>query len=243
MSFTAMLQTCFRLREGRTHKPAESTGWLHPSRFKPILRHPLVVQLLAIGFISICAFVMLESMMVLFLASEQTFNYRGWQMGLYYAYLGAIIVAVQGGFIGRLTKRFGEWALAIVGPILVCAGMLGIAIAGFKPMLAILLIAGAVNAIGRSLQSPAFYALISHHTDPKDQGLVFGLNQGLGSIARAIGPPIASVAYGLHVSGPFIVAAILALGVAIWTMLLRPKSPDDSAPFPLPADASIAESV
>ena len=242
MSFIAMLQTFFRLKEGRVHKPTDASGWLHPSRFKPILRHNLLVQLLLIAFISMSAFVMMESMIALFLSSDQTFHFKDWQVGLYYAYIGVMIAAVQGGFIGRLTPRFGEWRLAIAGPLFVALGMAGLAIAGFYPMLLILMVSGAVNAVGRSLQTPTLYALISHNSDPREQGLVFGLNQGLGSIARVIGPIIAAVAYRIHISGPFIVSAAIALAVAFWTLSLRTRNPDETA-FPLPADASAAESV
>ncbi len=242
MSFGAMLQTYFRLPESRVHKPAASTQWLHPGRFIPIFRRPRLVQLLLIAFISMAAFVMLESMIALFLSSDQTFRFRDWQVALYYAYLGVIIAIVQGGFIGRLTKRLGEWPLAIVGPVFVGLGMGMLAVVGFKPILVILILGGAINAIGRSLQTPTLYALISHNSDPKEQGLTFGLNQGLGSIARVIGPILAAAAYRIHVSGPFILGGVIVLLAALWTLALRLKS-GESAPFPLPADASAAESV
>jgi DHA1 family tetracycline resistance protein-like MFS transporter len=242
MSFIAMLQTYFRLHESRIHKPAEAGGWLHPGKFKPIFRHTRLVQLLLIAFISMAAFVMLESMIAIFLSNDHTFRFHPWQVGLYYAYLGVIIATVQGGLIGRLTKRFGEWPLAIAGPIFVAAGMAMLAIVGFWPTLIVLIVGGAVNAIGRSLQTPTLYALISHNSNPKEQGLVFGLNQGLGSIARVIGPVIAALAYHFHISGPFIVAGVIVLLAALWTVSLRARS-QDTAPFPLPADAAAAESV
>jgi DHA1 family tetracycline resistance protein-like MFS transporter len=242
MSFGAMLQTCFRLQESRVHNPASSSAWLHPSRFAPILRHSKLVQLLAIAFISMAAFVMLESMAALFLNSPRTFNFRNWQVGLYYGYLGVIIAIIQGGFIGRLTKHFGEWPLAILGPVFVATGMLMTAFTGFHPILTIMLIGGAINATGRSLQTPTLYALISQSTDPNEQGLIFGLNQGLSSIARVIGPVIAAAAFGVHVSGPFIVGASIILVAGLWTWSLRPRG-GDAGSFALPADASAAESV
>ena len=60
-----MLQTFLRLPESRVHIPAATSAWLHPSQFKPILRHRRLVQLLLIGFFSMSAFVMLESMAAL----------------------------------------------------------------------------------------------------------------------------------------------------------------------------------
>jgi DHA1 family tetracycline resistance protein-like MFS transporter len=242
MSFAAMVQTYFFLKEGRVHNHAEATSWLHPSRFVPILRKSRLVQLLLIFFISMAAFVMLESMVALFLSDVHTFAFRDWQVGFYYAFLGVIIAGVQGGCIRPLTKRFGEWPLAIVGPILVAIGMAMLAIVGVKPMLWILLLGGAVNATGRSLQTPALYALVSHSADPREQGLVFGLNQGLSSMARVIGPVIAAAAFHIHISGPFIVAGAIVMIAALWTAALRVGAPD-AEKFPLPAEASAAESV
>ncbi len=78
-----MLQTFYRLPESRVHQPATSGQWLHPSRFAPIFRHARLVQLLLIAFISMAAFVMLESMVALFLNSPHTFGtFRDWQVGL-----------------------------------------------------------------------------------------------------------------------------------------------------------------
>lgn len=241
-SFVAMIQTYFRLVEGRVHNPADSASWLHPSRFLPILRKTRLVQLLLIFFISMAAFVMLESMVALFLSNSHTFSFGETQVGLYYAYLGVIIVIVQAGLIRRLTKRFGEWPLAIIGPLFVGIGMVILAIVGIKPLLVLLLIGGGINAIGRSLQTPTLFALISHNSDPSEQGIVFGLNQGLGSIARTIGPAIAAAAFNVHISGPFVVAAVIVLIASLWTAGLRLSS-TDTQKFPLPAEAAAAESV
>src|SRR5208337_3864664 len=109
-------------------------------------------------------------------------------------------------------------------------------------LLYLLMIGGAVNAMGRSFQTPTLYALISHNSDPAEQGLVFGLNQSLGSIARVIGPIIAAAAYHVNISGPFLVSAAIMVIVILWTISLR-SSTNDGAGFPLPAEASAAESV
>jgi predicted MFS family arabinose efflux permease len=243
MSFGAMLQTYFRLPESRVHRPTESSSWLHPSRFVPVFRHSRLRQLLLIAFISMAAFVMLESMVALFLSEPKTFGFVGWQVGLYYAYLGVVISVVQGGFIGKLTKRFGEWPLAIAGPLFVAAGMTSLVIVGLEPTLWLLIVGGGINAIGRSLQTPTLYSLISRNSDPKEQGLVFGLNQGLGSIARVIGPVIAAAAYHWHISAPFGVAGAIVFLACLWTLMLHKSSKEDAAPFPMPPDAAAVESV
>ncbi len=242
MSLAAMTMTALRLRETRVHRPAESGMWLHPARFAPIFRHGRLVQLLLIGFVSMAAFVMLESMVALFLSDRQTFSFHEWQVGLYYAYLGIIIAGVQGGLTGRLTRRFGEWPLAIIGPLMVVIGMASLVLVSIKPLLVILLVGGAINAAGRSLQTPNLFSLISKNSDQKEQGLVFGLNQGLSSIARVIGPIIAALVYHWRHAAPFGLAAILGLIVVFWTIALR-SSGVDRASYSLADRAGEAESV
>src|SRR5205823_205184 len=121
---------------------------------------------------------------------------------------------------------FGEWNLAIVGPILVAAGMWSYVEAGYRPLLIILLAGGALNASGWSLWQPSFSSLLSKFADARQQGVVFGLFQGLGSLARVAGPIVAGIVYETKLGvGPFAVAAVILMGLAGWTVLLRTKHP------------------
>src|SRR5688500_2071631 len=181
----AALLTYLKLPESRNHKPSESEVWLHPSKFLPILRNGPLVQMLMIFFISMMAFVMMETIFALFL--NDTFGYQELKVGAFFALAGIVIVIVQGGLIGRLTKRFGEWPLVIAGPLIVTVAMLGFVQVGWKPMVGLLVICTLCNATGRSLQTPALSALISRFSDPKQQGAVFGLFHMLRSEERRVG--------------------------------------------------------
>jgi MFS transporter, DHA1 family, tetracycline resistance protein len=220
-SFIAMCMSYLRLPESRQHKPTESAAWLHPSRFRPVLANVRLVQLLLIAFLSMCGFVMLESMAALFVSRSDTFNWTARGVGLYFGYLGLIIAIVQGGLIGRLNKRFGDWPLAIVGPIFVAIGMANLVLMRFHPILWLLFLGSTINAAGRSLQSPTLFSLISKQSDPRQQGVVFGLNQGLLSLARSIGPAIGGLIYARSPSGPFALAAGLLMLASLWTGSLR----------------------
>ena len=218
-SGVAAVLTFARLPESRVHKPAEVEVWLHPSRFLPILSNNPLVQLLLIFFFSMMAFVMMESVIALFLMDEYHFHVGS--VGLVFVLAGVVIAIVQGGLIGRLSKRFGEWPLVIAGPMLVAAAMGIYIIAGYKPLVILIIFGTLLNATGRSLQTPALSALISHTSDPEQQGTVFGLFHMLGSLARFIGPMIATAIYTLHHTGPFALAGAMTLAVAAWTVLLR----------------------
>jgi MFS transporter, DHA1 family, tetracycline resistance protein len=219
-STIAMCMTYLRLPESRQHKPTESAAWLHPSRFRPVLANSRLVQLLLIAFLSMCGFVMLESMAALFVSRSDTFGWSARGVGLYFGYLGLIIAIVQGGLIGRLNKRFGDWPLAIVGPLFVAIGMANLVLMRFHPILSLLFLGSTINAAGRSLQSPTLFSLISKQSDPTQQGVVFGLNQGLLSLARSIGPAIGGFIYARSPAGPFGLAAALLTLACLWTISL-----------------------
>jgi DHA1 family tetracycline resistance protein-like MFS transporter len=216
----AAWQTWKFLPEPPRHvRSEEAESWLHPSRFLPILRNGLLVQMLLIFFFSMMAFVMMEATFAMFMADE--FAYNEFRVGMLFALAGVTIAVVQGRLVGKWTKRVGEWPLVIAGPICVAAAMLLLATAGYKPLIAIVVIALIANATGRSLQTPTLSALISHHSDPKQQGTVFGLFHMLGSLSRVIGPVVAGLVYTKHHVAPYVLASAITFAVAIWTIALR----------------------
>jgi DHA1 family tetracycline resistance protein-like MFS transporter len=236
-SLLAMALSWLWLPESRTHRPVAEEIWLHPSRLMPILRRSTLVQLLLISFIAMIAFTMLETILGLFLHDKFTFGpshtpYGSRELGMYFGYLGVFIVTIQGGMIGRLTKKHGEWPMAILGASAVCLSMGLYVWTGWLPALWLLLVAGAANAIGRSLQQPPIASLISKFSLRSEQGAVFGLYHGLGSLARVLGPLSAGLLYGpIHKTAPFLASGVIMAGVAAWIAALRWSLP---APLPLP---------
>jgi DHA1 family tetracycline resistance protein-like MFS transporter len=229
LSAAAALLTYLRLPETRRHNPTEAEVWLHPSRFLPILRRPVLVQLLAISFFIMAAFVMMESTVTMFL--DERFGFKEKKVGLFFGFIGLVIVIVQGGLIGRITRKLGEWPPAIGGCLLVALGMAAFTYTAFRPVLWVLLLAGAVNAAGRSLQQPTISSLLSKFSDPRDQGVVFGLFHGLGSLARVFGPIVAGLTYPLlNHAGQFVTAGVIAIGTAVWTAALRQPAPGEATP-------------
>jgi MFS family permease len=233
LSAIAAVLSWTRLPESRKRSETDAENWLHPSRFAPILRKPVLVQLLAISFCLMAAFVMMESTITLFL--NKIFGWNELGVGFYFLFVGLIIVGVQGGLIGRLTKKLGDWPLCITGPFLVALGMIGlIAVAfvgprvAFALALSLLLITGAINACGRSFQQPTMSSLLSKFSERNEQGVVFGMYHGLSSLARVAGPIVAGIAYPfLKNTGQFLVAAIIAVAMGAWTLGLRRPTPGD----------------
>jgi DHA1 family tetracycline resistance protein-like MFS transporter len=221
MSGVAAFLTFVKLPESRTHVPSEGALWLHPSRFAPVLKNSTLVQMMLIFFLSMMAFVMMESTFAIF--CKDVMGYGPREVGYLFGMAGLIIILIQGGLMGRLTRALGEWTLVIVGPLLVTAAMLVYAEVGWRPMLALLLVGGLFNAVGRSFQTPALSSLISKHADPSLQGTTFGLNHMLGSLARVLGPIIATAVYTAHHTSPYLLAGAITLVVTVWTIALRAR--------------------
>jgi DHA1 family tetracycline resistance protein-like MFS transporter len=222
------VQTYFKLPEPARHKPSEAKLWFHPATFAPAFRKPVVAQLLLISFISMAAFVMMEATIGIFLAAsfrwddpERAARNTGW----FFGYWGLVIAVVQGGLIGRLTKKVGEWPLAVFGPVMVAVGMAMLGWVGWKAALWIVIVGGTINSVGRSLQGPTVSSLLSKYSDPSEQGVVFGLFHGLSSLARVIGPIVAGLTYPyLNRTGQFWTAGMIVVVAAVWTAVVRAQA-------------------
>jgi MFS family permease len=209
---------------------------LSSERMRSTFQHPLLAQLLLSWFWCMFAFVMLEIIFPLFLKEKFGFGPRG--VGLFFGLAGITIVVVQGVLIGRLTKRFGEWPIVIAGPALVAIAMGLLVQVSSTPLLPLLLLAGLLNAVGRSLMMPSMSSLLSKTAPSDRQGAVFGLFHGLGSLARVFGPILAGVLFERGAALPFVAAGIIATLVTVWMALLRGRYGERRGFEVLPASAA-----
>ncbi len=222
MSLLAAVLTAVRLREVRPEAEVELVAWLHPRQFLPVLRNSLLVQINLVWFIAMTAFVMMDSAVALFL--KDIFNFHEAQVGFYFLFVGAIIVVVQGGLVGRFSRLIGEGPLCVIGLFCVATGALVTAGSAWLPLLTILVVGGAIHALGRSLFQPSISAMVSRNSPEDLQGTSLGLYQGVGTLGRVVGPVIAGLVYASHRTLPWIVGALLLVIAAIWMLRLRPPA-------------------
>ncbi len=188
------------------------------------------------------AFTMLEGTIGLYLSDR--FDYTAWGLGWYFAYVGLFIMVGQGWLMARLVRAYGEWAVTIAGSTLVVVGMGLYLVTGAHPLLALLLLAGTVNALGRSLQQPPIMTLVSKFTHRSQQGTAFGLYHGLSSLARSLGPVIAGYTLarlGRSMAAPFVLAGAIMAVVAVWLFQLRnTRAAPAGGPPVVPVEAGAA---
>jgi len=111
--------------------------------------------------------------------------------GYVFAYIGVLIVLIQGFLIRPLVKRFGESNLVVTGIGLMALGFL---LFPLCPTLTLLLIGPMIPiSLGNGLNGPSLRALISQRATA--QGAALGLSASFDSLARATGPATAGYLY------------------------------------------------
>ena len=198
------------------HRAIERVGRLDALR--AALARPHLPLLLVIGFLVVAAFSAFESTFALF--AERTYAFHASTIGYLFAFVGIILVIVQGFLVGRTVKIIGEHHIVPASLSLVAIGLLMIPA---TRSVAALLVANGVMAVGMGFNNPSLMSLISRYSAAEDQGGVMGLTQSLNSLARIIGPLWGGFAFdrlgiGMpYISGAAVMAVAAALSIrALW---------------------------
>jgi MFS family permease len=199
-------------------------------RLLEALRDPALSGLVTSFFLLSLAFSGMESMFVLF--TKDQFAYGTTANGYLLAYMGIVVAIVQGGVVGRLTRRYGEPRVAVAG-----VGIMGLSLAALPfskalgsgvpalgpvvnalPILpgGVLVMLGVLLwlAVGNGLANVSLTTLVSKNAAEESQGGAFGLTQSAGSIARTVGPTAAGALYAaIQFWLPFVVGGLLMLPI------------------------------
>ena len=181
------------------------------------LRRPVLSRLMLIFFLVILAFSGMESTFALW--AMRQFGWGPSQVAYIFAYVGVLSAILQGGLIGRLSLRFGEERLLLVGLALIGLGLLALPAARWLPLLALVL---AALAVGMGLAQPSLSSLISRRAGREEQGEVMGVSQSVGSLSRVAGPLAAGVLFAEfgrdapYLWGAALVAAAWFLALLLW---------------------------
>ena len=136
------------------------------------------------------------------------------QVGYFYAFLGLLIVAVQGGLVRVIGPRLGDKAMTLIGFTSMIMGFIGMSFApDVYGVVASMLFIG----FGHGLSFPALTGMASHAVDDSAQGGILGAQQSVNSAAMMIAPFVAGLAFD-HISmgAPYAIAAgMLVIAVAI----------------------------
>ncbi|PCI39695.1 MAG: MFS transporter [Rhodospirillaceae bacterium] len=214
LSALALVMTIVRLKESLSPelraqlaaKPKQS----RITQCKEALNRPGIGLLVTISFLATFVFAGMETTFAMW--STRQYGWGPQQNGYLFAFIGVIAALIQGGAMGRLTKRFGEANLIVQGAVALAIGMLLIP---FSHTLEILLLAMVIIAYGFSVINPALNSLISLRTSATEQGQMMGVARSATTMARVVGPAFAGVLFAqLGKEWPYYGGTIVMLVVA-----------------------------
>ncbi len=133
-SLISILLTYFWLKE--THGPEKRNTDQKKSAFSmgalfAALKHPAVGVLLLLLFFQQIAFGGFEQLLTLFTLGRLGLNASG--NAILFVFVGVIVVAVQGGYVGKWSRKYGDRRVIFAGLALLAIGLLMIAFTPTQP--------------------------------------------------------------------------------------------------------------
>ncbi|MFO7769703.1 MAG: MFS transporter [bacterium] len=187
------------------------------------LKHPAVGSLLLLYFLVTFAFANMEATYALL--TEDLFGWGARENGWVFAYIGVVMVVVQGWLIRPLSRRFGERKLVVAGTVALIPGL---GLLPWSPGPAVLLVLSGIMALASGLNTPSITSLISQGAEEREQGAMMGMNQSMGSLARFVGPAWGGFTFEtLGRSAPYWTAALLMAAASVLALRLHRRHRDD----------------
>jgi len=152
-------------------------------------------------------FSQIEVLFPLFTAAR--FNWHAFEVGIAFACLGLVVLAVQGGLIGPATRLLGENILLHGGLLGLAAGTLMVIWVHNIPMLALSIL---LTSASFALINPSLSSLISRAAGVEQQGLVLGTSQSMAALGRVLGPLQGGWLFqAIGIDAPYLVCGALLL--------------------------------
>ncbi|MBL8643158.1 MAG: MFS transporter [Rhodospirillaceae bacterium] len=207
------------LKESRKPDAASKPMSLNPlGRFDVVAGNRDLLLVLVLAFLLLLASSVREATIALWV--NDAFKLSSRELGFLFAYTGLVITALQGAVLGGLSKKFGEENVLLIGIV-----AYGVGLASFVAMqsIPVLILGTTLNAIGTAVFSNALPTVSSKLARADQRGLVLGVYQSTGSLARFIGPSFAGVIYAhVAITAPFAFGvAVLAVGLVLALVIRR----------------------
>ncbi len=221
LSFTALNVAYFRLKESvdlTTERHSDFRRYQLRFVFKA-LKNPRLGLLFTIFFIVALSFSNLETVFAVF--AQGRFGFNALETGYVFGFIGVCSAIMQGFFIGKLSKRFGEKKL-ISAAILILAG--GFFLIPYAKIVGLFVALSGMVAIGLGMHNPSVLSLVSKNAQSGETGSVLGLNQSFSALGRILGPLWAGFAFDRLGAGiPFTSAGVLLLFAFLLSLKLNSR--------------------
>ena len=238
LSAVAFLLTITIMRESLSKELRAGLGprKSRMAQFAAALTRPAIGPMLIVYLIVTLGFAQLEAMFTQFNADflQLSASANAWV----FVVIGLTLAFVQGGLIGRLSKRFGSPAVLVFGLAGLTVAMflfgyqkhLNPGINAYAWLILCAIMIGGTNA----LVNPNVLAIISSHARADEQGGTMGFTASAATLGRIIGPILGGYIYDrFGPEQPFALGgALIGLGLLLflarWKVITRPaQSPTE----------------
>ena len=214
----------------KSSDPIETSNQINAEVKGSFWRFQNVYELMGISLIFTLAFAMMEQTIGLFvkevwvdpsLSMDIKLKQSAKLTAYFLVVVGLAASIIQGGLIGKLTKKFGEIFLCRLGLILVTLSIGLIPFVGKSQTYGLLLLVSLVMATGTGLLNPSRNSLLSKGVDAHIQGLAMGWSHALSALGRVIGPAMAGWVFEQNMNYPFWLASLLMCIPIYWAFRLK----------------------
>jgi len=213
-----------------------------------VLTHPgePAPRLIWIYAIAMGAFSGFTAVLALFLAVR--FGITDKTIGYFFAWNGAISVLVRAFLLGPAVDRFGEARLARIGQALLVLGLGLIPLTAtirtgwpvalpfgvsMEPRIVVFALVIALLPLGTAFTFPCVTGLLSQVIEPRERGVMMGVQQSYGGAARVLFPLLAGWTFQHMGTGyPFWTSAALVLGTFFLSFGIGPRREEDEPAAP-----------
>ena len=225
LSGTAMVLALLFLKESHppgARRPGDD-GTAPQTTLLGVLRTPAMALLIGTSFLATFVFGGLEATFALW--SERRFDWGPEQNGYLFAAIGVLGALIQGGAIGRLTRRFGEARLIVQGAAALAVGIAFIPLAPSPPWLVVAML---MVMYGFSIINPSLNSLISRRVVVGNHGQAMGIGRSATTLARVFGPAWAGFLFAAlgkdwpFYAGAVVMVVVIALGLRVVRATSRP---------------------
>jgi predicted MFS family arabinose efflux permease len=205
---------------GRRQKPAKGAT---RKVMMEVLQHPRtgVGALVWIYALGMMAFMAMNGVLALYL--ERRFGINEKTIGWFFVYVGGISLVMRSLVLGPMVRRFGEIGVLRVGTLSMALSLAAIPLCRNFVELALAVL---LMPVGTALLFPTTTSLVSRRAPANQTGLVLGVQQSFGGVARMIGPLWAGAVFQqVGIRSPFFIAAGVMLFVRLFASSLQ-DAPD-----------------
>jgi len=193
----------FRKVFGQEHKECYSSEAATVLKAKEIVKLKNIPFMLTLYFLIFLGFNIFYTAFPIHAATSLQWSIT--QLGIFLSTLSVMMVVVQGPVLGRLTTKYSDAFLAIVGSVILGTNFILL----LSESVAIIYLAAFLFALGNGLMWPTFLSILSKTANEQYQGAVQGLASSAGSFASIIGLVTGGFLYDALGAPTFLVSAFI----------------------------------